>query len=138
MPETRQYTVGTHTVTLHGLDQAERAKQFSRWIVKEKRKAIADQIDTDGDKDQDAVRFRERCLAELALKVESLEFGFGRKGFLDALNSDDGRIHALRCCLEVDKGVDRDAVIEEAKTTDAINEISRGLVELSGFLIQRG
>jgi hypothetical protein len=138
MPETRQFTVGPYAVTLHGLDQAERAKQFSRWIVKERRKAIADQIDTDGDRDQDAVRFRERCLAELGIRVESLEFGFGRKGFLDAFNSDDGRLQALRCCIEVEKGVDKDAVIEEAKKTEAINDLSRGLVELSGFLIHRG
>lgn len=138
MPETKHFTVGPYMVTLHGLDQAERAKQFSRWIVKDRRKAIADQIDTDGDKDFEAVKFRERCLAELGIRLESLEFGYGRKGFLDAFNSDEGRLAALRCCLEVEKGVDLETVIEEAKKSDAINQMSRGLVELSGFLIQRG
>ena len=123
MPETKQYTVGPFTVTLHGLDQAERAKQFSRWIVKERRKAIADQIDTDGDRDESAVRFRERCLAELGLRVESREFGFGRKGFLDAFNSDDGRLAALRYCLETEKGVTAEMVIEEATKSDAINAL---------------
>lgn len=138
MPETRQYTVGPHKVTLHGLDQAGRALKFSRWVVKEKRKAISDQIDTDGDKDLEAVKFRERCLANLAMQVESLEFGFNRKGFMDAFNSDEGRLQALRICLEVDKDAKIEDVIEEAKKTDDINELSRGLVELSGFLIQRG
>jgi hypothetical protein len=119
--------------TLHGLDKLENWEAFFQWVEEGRRKR-AMRTNTNGDRDKDAVRARERALDKLADDVLEGKLDYGGEVFIEAFNTPEGFRKALEICVDAK---DKKAAVAAMDADEELGKtLYRDFAEASGFFVE--